>query len=694
MPYSVQYGRICEICGEARDSVDNIAMFLQTQLPFVYVHLITLLVDVNNVLFILKCGVISAVAFMARDWQQLCSEILTCTCVPILYRGLLSISYVIHDPFGEEILDFPIGGYAAYCADCVSDVLKAQERFPGVPDEVYAQTRQSIVRTSQVGLGMQFEGLVGEGPKSAEQIIAQLAAAQAAQLDESMKDYCATPRSDHSQERYMDHAFPQPPVMETHPLPKITNAKDAAAAAAAGRAAEAIGNELHSFADHFAAEMVSLNVGVAVLREAIAKESARRDEDVFRLCGLMFQEDGNGDGIAAALAPTHIDGRRASQVAREAARGEYVEPVDNPRQSYVTEVTIAQEAMRQSQLMQLGISPNVNIGFTDERRGSVQLVGDVGGDLEAADYQRANQMAAELARQRVSEMALARQAENAYASNQRPSQIAFAPEVNVEYADYRRPSQLAGGAGAQVVDNQRTSQVAFARTPSELARAAARGEDVRLPSQVNFDKTYSQVAREVARGDIDELPDQYAFAATPSEMARAAVRGDDVDVDMARSSQLAYQAAEIEAQLAADLAMQEAEDEDKAGPQMTSMKTWQEAELDAGPSMRISGSLPFNPEVRASLTWRPEDEVKYVEALEAEEAETRVSTVAFAPEVRASEVARQIARGDNDELPSGMSFAATPSSVARDLARGDDVEVEDDRRASQVAVDLAHDLVK
>ena len=31
--------------------------------------------------------------------------------IPFVYDGLLAISYMIHDPFGEDMLDFPITAY-------------------------------------------------------------------------------------------------------------------------------------------------------------------------------------------------------------------------------------------------------------------------------------------------------------------------------------------------------------------------------------------------------------------------------------------------------------------------------------------------------------------------------------------------------------------------------------------------------
>ena len=32
--------------------------------------------------------------------------------VPLIYQGLLSISVVIYDPFGPDVLDFPVVAYA------------------------------------------------------------------------------------------------------------------------------------------------------------------------------------------------------------------------------------------------------------------------------------------------------------------------------------------------------------------------------------------------------------------------------------------------------------------------------------------------------------------------------------------------------------------------------------------------------
>merc|ERR1719446_623427 len=100
----------------ASTGLSIIDMYLRTALPFVYVHLITLLVDINNLFFITKTAVVSAVAYHESDWQTFACELLFCLMVPTLYRGLLCISYAIFDPFGEDVLDLPVGSIMGWNA--------------------------------------------------------------------------------------------------------------------------------------------------------------------------------------------------------------------------------------------------------------------------------------------------------------------------------------------------------------------------------------------------------------------------------------------------------------------------------------------------------------------------------------------------------------------------------------------------
>jgi len=123
---------LAQLCLNARNSIQTIHTYLHTQLPFAYVHLLTLLVDVTKVMISLKCSVVVfALGFQARPEYQSClQEIIMLILVPMLYQGLLSISYIIHDPFGEDMLDFPVAAYTQYILESCEAVVRAQSNFP------------------------------------------------------------------------------------------------------------------------------------------------------------------------------------------------------------------------------------------------------------------------------------------------------------------------------------------------------------------------------------------------------------------------------------------------------------------------------------------------------------------------------------------------------------------------------------
>jgi len=98
----------------ARDGIQAAHTYLRTQLPFAYVHLIALLVHMNNILVFVRVGITVSVALMYGNVMVTVLQGVYVIIVPVVYQGLLSISYLIEDPFGDEILDFPITAYVLY----------------------------------------------------------------------------------------------------------------------------------------------------------------------------------------------------------------------------------------------------------------------------------------------------------------------------------------------------------------------------------------------------------------------------------------------------------------------------------------------------------------------------------------------------------------------------------------------------
>mmetsp|Transcript_69630 Transcript_69630/g.185405 ORF Transcript_69630/g.185405 Transcript_69630/m.185405 type:complete len:389 (+) Transcript_69630:343-1509(+) len=98
-------------CSIARDGVQSIHTHLSTQLPFAYVHLIIWLVNSSNFALAFLGGVSGCLAWQRRDFQAIAIQIVFQVVVPAVYQGLLVVTYIIHDPMGEDILDFPIIAY-------------------------------------------------------------------------------------------------------------------------------------------------------------------------------------------------------------------------------------------------------------------------------------------------------------------------------------------------------------------------------------------------------------------------------------------------------------------------------------------------------------------------------------------------------------------------------------------------------
>merc|ERR1712066_560241 len=98
----------------ARNGINTIHTYLDTQLPFPYVHLITFIVNVQNLTLAVKCGAAFAVAMAQDNVEVMVGQVIIVLLVGTVYQGLLSISYVVQDPFGEDLLDLPLNYLARY----------------------------------------------------------------------------------------------------------------------------------------------------------------------------------------------------------------------------------------------------------------------------------------------------------------------------------------------------------------------------------------------------------------------------------------------------------------------------------------------------------------------------------------------------------------------------------------------------
>lgn len=122
--------QIYGICSSARMSINGVFTYVDTQLPYAYVHLLGVIVHLNNILVAAKCGIVSAIAINqlmrpehetpisdAENVQVLCLQILTLVAMPIVYHALLIEAASLSDPFGDQ--GFPGTAYRCFMrAEC------------------------------------------------------------------------------------------------------------------------------------------------------------------------------------------------------------------------------------------------------------------------------------------------------------------------------------------------------------------------------------------------------------------------------------------------------------------------------------------------------------------------------------------------------------------------------------------------
>merc|ERR1719265_650571 len=109
--------------------IHELHQFLRTQLPFPYVHMITLLVNVNNLVMASAAGLKFAIAWEKSQATVCVAEVCQFLLVPLLYQGLLQICVFLSDPLGNDIIDFPIREYQVEINDTCHEQVTSTKKL-------------------------------------------------------------------------------------------------------------------------------------------------------------------------------------------------------------------------------------------------------------------------------------------------------------------------------------------------------------------------------------------------------------------------------------------------------------------------------------------------------------------------------------------------------------------------------------
>lgn len=134
-------------CISAREGIQTIHTYLETQLPLAYVHIIQTAVCMNTIIVAVNAGIALYSCYVKSNFQEGLQQLLMLNVIPYIYHGLVSVTNQISDPFGPEMSDFPISAFQMYVAECCRATSHAEQCFPG------AEVDPTQVRRTQQAAG-------------------------------------------------------------------------------------------------------------------------------------------------------------------------------------------------------------------------------------------------------------------------------------------------------------------------------------------------------------------------------------------------------------------------------------------------------------------------------------------------------------------------------------------------------------
>jgi len=121
------------LCVKARAAIGELFTYIDTQIPFAWVHILTVIVVLSNLLVATKSGLI--VGGMMRpdgEWSWTAVAVQAChvILVPCVYHAFLLLSAQLSDPLGDNFNDFPSYAYHCFMRDENLSFFDAGERTP------------------------------------------------------------------------------------------------------------------------------------------------------------------------------------------------------------------------------------------------------------------------------------------------------------------------------------------------------------------------------------------------------------------------------------------------------------------------------------------------------------------------------------------------------------------------------------
>lgn len=162
-PHSNQVFLMLDIAVKARNSIQRIYTYLQTPLPFAYLHCVGLLVDAMVCVTTVKCSLVCVQAYNVEpaNYGRIAYELVAFVVIPLLYHGLMCVTVEIADPFGDDMSDFAFSWFQHWHQEHLDAVLLGCREFPWREWELLSGQPQSP-ESKSIAAGGNYDALVAK----------------------------------------------------------------------------------------------------------------------------------------------------------------------------------------------------------------------------------------------------------------------------------------------------------------------------------------------------------------------------------------------------------------------------------------------------------------------------------------------------------------------------------------------------
>jgi hypothetical protein len=116
-------------CKDARAAIQRTNMYLDTQLPIAYVHIICFFTKFDMVVIALQSGYLSAYGIANGEWFYAIFYTVCLLVIPLMLQAILDLHKKLRNPFAMQSLGFPERRIRQLSQDQCNDFFRIRDSY-------------------------------------------------------------------------------------------------------------------------------------------------------------------------------------------------------------------------------------------------------------------------------------------------------------------------------------------------------------------------------------------------------------------------------------------------------------------------------------------------------------------------------------------------------------------------------------